>query len=95
MDSQARHNGGGQGVKKPGRKPGAKRAKARRKPVERDVLMERTRGAVALANSMRAPGLEMAAFLGLFHPDMSDAMRHGLVQDARRNDERRRALGYG
>lgn len=64
-----------------------------RKPIERDDLMARTRAAVAYVgrtgnSAERQAELEMAAFMSLFHPEVSDDTVRDLVQDARAKAKR-------
>ena len=52
-------------------------------PISRDDLMEKARAAVALCNSRENANDEetkMAAFLSIFHPEMTDQRRHKLIR---------------
>lgn len=54
-------------------------------------IVERTRAAVCYLNAINAGHKEqMAAFLDIFHPDISNKTRTALVSDARDRDDRRR-----
>jgi hypothetical protein len=44
--------------------------------------MERTRAAKAYVDARRDAGIEMFAFLSLFHPEMDDATKRELARDA-------------
>jgi hypothetical protein len=58
--------------------------------VERDDLMERTRAAVTYCNTTNDPGTDMAAFMAIFHPEVSQDKVLDLVRATR---ERRRSRG--
>lgn len=60
----------------------------RKKPLERDALMLRTKAFSCLARDTERPaniqaGLEMAGFLELFHPELSDEEKRELIQDVK------------
>ena len=58
-----------------------------KKKQQKPDLMERTRAAVTVLNTQQDANddaAHMAAFLDLFHPEMSEKKKHALVQDARR-----------
>lgn len=77
------------------RKPEKPPVRKRKKPVERDGLMERARACRGVVDSdMLGPGGEMTAFLALFHPDMDEHRHRALMQDARERGRRRQAMGY-
>jgi hypothetical protein len=55
-----------------------------RDKADRDGLMERTRAARCYADTRaHDPGIEMAGFLAIFHPDMDEERRRELVRAAR------------
>ena len=55
----------------------------KRKPIERDELMARTR-AVGYSNAVRDEDTAMAGFLAIFHPELSEQQRRNIVRDRKR-----------
>lgn len=47
--------------------------------------MERTRAAVAYIETTPDPGVELAAFMALFHPDHDPNLTRQMVHEARKN----------
>lgn len=53
---------------------------------EREELMARTQAARAYTNQVNQdPGLEMAAFLAIFHPEMTEQQRREYILAAKTN----------
>ena len=58
----------------------------------RETQMDRTRAAVCFLNSgsgHNGSGSKMAAFLDIFHPELSEEKTRELINDARERDRRR------
>jgi len=59
-------------------------------PQTRENLMDRTRAAVCYANTRDDEGVKLAAFMALFHPEVSEEKTRGLVSDVRAEQRRYR-----
>jgi hypothetical protein len=64
-------------------------AKSRVKTTLEDRIMERTRAAVALTSG-GSEAEQLAAFMGIFHPNYPRDKTQSMIVDARERDRRRR-----
>jgi len=60
------------------------------KKPKKPTVMQRTRAAVAIINAMNSPSAELAAFLAIFHPEMTDDRRTALIREAKLKKRLRR-----